>query len=88
MSLSVLLAIAEHALADARGLPALMDRLERDPSPVIRRDVASRMLVLWARDPLVRASSAKITASTAARLRDLGRGGVTRNGHRVIMPVL
>lgn len=48
--------IAGHALADPRALPALVGRLERDPSPVIRRDVASRMLVLRAGDPLVRSA--------------------------------
>ena len=32
--------------------------------------------------------AANIRPSTAAGLRDLGRGGVTRSGHRVIMPGL
>lgn len=55
--------IAEDALADARALPSLAHRLEQDPSPVIRRDVASRMLVLRADDPLVRSA---LQASAAA----------------------
>jgi hypothetical protein len=37
-------------------VPALVDRLERDPSPAIRTRVASRMLVLRAREPMVRSA--------------------------------
>jgi hypothetical protein len=48
--------VTENALSDPRAVPALVDRLERDPSPVIRGRVASRMLALLAREPLVRSA--------------------------------
>jgi hypothetical protein len=48
--------VAEHALSDPRAVPALVDRLERDPSPVIRKEVASRMLTLRARAQVVRSA--------------------------------
>jgi hypothetical protein len=63
--------IAEHALSDPRGVPALADRLERDPSPVIRARVASRMLVLRAGEPLARSA---LHASAAEDEDDRVRG--------------
>jgi hypothetical protein len=48
--------VTENALGDPRAVPALVDRLERDPSPVVRTRVASRMLVLRASEPLVRSA--------------------------------
>ncbi len=48
--------VTENALDDPRAVPALVDRLERDPSPVVRTRVASRMLVLRASEPLVRSA--------------------------------
>ena len=43
-------------LSNPRTVPALVDRLEHDPSPFIRKEVASRMLTLLAREPLVRSA--------------------------------
>lgn len=63
--------VTEHALSDPRAVPALVDRLERDPSPVIRTRVASRMLVLRAREPLVRSG---LQASAAEDEDDRVRG--------------
>jgi hypothetical protein len=48
--------ITVDALADPRAVPALVDRLERDPSSYIRKQVASRMLTLLAHDPHVRSA--------------------------------
>lgn len=48
--------ITVEALTDPRAVPALIDRLERDPSPYIRKQIASRMLTILARDPHVRAA--------------------------------
>ena len=84
--------VTETALADPRTVPALIDRLARDPSPYIRKEVASRMLSLVARQPLVRsaleASAAEDedemvrgAAFYALRLdldRDPGRGALAR----------
>ena len=52
-------------------MPALVDRLERDPSPAIRTRVASRMLVLRAREPMVRSA---LQASAAEDEDDEVRG--------------
>lgn len=48
--------ITVNALTDPRAVPALVDRLERDPSPFVRKQVASRMLTLLAHDPHVRSA--------------------------------
>jgi hypothetical protein len=48
--------VTETELSSPRTVPALVDRLEHDPSPFIRKDVASRMLTLLAREPLVRSA--------------------------------
>ncbi len=48
--------VAGYALGDPRAVPALLDRLEHDPSPVIRKMVASRMLTPVAYDTRVRAA--------------------------------
>lgn len=48
--------MAGHALGDPRAVPALLDRLEHDPSPVIRKLVASRMLTRLAQQAGVRAA--------------------------------
>jgi len=45
--------LAVHAPADPRTAPALIDRLERDPEPEVRRLVASRVLPLFPGDPRV-----------------------------------
>jgi HEAT repeats len=42
------------AAGDRRTVPALLDRLERDPDPVVRKMIASRMLPRFGRDPQVR----------------------------------
>jgi hypothetical protein len=39
---------------DRRTVPALLDRLERDPDPVVRRLIGSRMLPRFGDDPQVR----------------------------------
>jgi hypothetical protein len=49
-------AIAENAADDPRALPALLDRLEQDPSPLNRYRIASRMLTSSAQDPQVRSA--------------------------------
>ena len=51
--------VAIEARDDQRTVPALLDRLERDPSPVVRKIIASRMLTGLARDPLVRPAVAR-----------------------------
>jgi hypothetical protein len=48
--------VTETELSNPRTVPALVDRLEPDPSPLIRKEVASRMLTLLAREPLVRSA--------------------------------
>ena len=48
--------VAGYALSDPRTVPALLDRLERDPSPVVRKMAASRMLTPVAYDTRVRAA--------------------------------
>jgi hypothetical protein len=48
--------VTETELSNPRTVPALVDRLEHDPSPFIRKEVASRMLTLLAREPLVRSA--------------------------------
>jgi HEAT repeats len=48
--------ITVDALTDPRAVPALVDRLQRDSSPHVRREIASRMLTILARDPHVRAA--------------------------------
>jgi hypothetical protein len=48
--------ITVDGLTDPRAVPALVDRLERDPSPYIRKQIASRMLTILARDPHVRSA--------------------------------
>lgn len=63
--------VTEHALSDPRAVPALVDRLERDPSPVIRTRVASQMLVLRAHEPLARSA---LQASAAEDEDDRVRG--------------
>jgi HEAT repeat protein len=55
--------VAAHALSDPRALPALLDRLEHDPAPVIRKVVASRMLTRLADQPQVRAALQAAAAS-------------------------
>jgi hypothetical protein len=54
--------ITVDSLADPRAVPALVDRLERDPSPHVREQIASRMLTILGRDPHV---SAALQASAA-----------------------
>ncbi len=44
------------ALSNPRTVPALLDRLEHDPSPIVRKEVASRMLSLVAGEPVVRSA--------------------------------
>jgi len=46
--------IAAAADGDRRTLPALLDRLERDPDPAVRKLIASRMLTRFGHDPQVR----------------------------------
>jgi HEAT repeats len=79
-----------------RTVPALLDRLEHDPAPFVRKEIASRMLTLLARDPLVwpalQASAAEDEDRTvrgaafyALRLdldRDPGREALARWPHR------
>jgi hypothetical protein len=48
--------VAEHARSDPRTLPALLNRLEHDPCPVIRTVIAGRMLTVVAHDPQVRSA--------------------------------
>lgn len=55
--------VTAHALSDPRALPALLDRLEQDPSPIVRKVVASRMLTRCARQPEVRAALQAAAAS-------------------------
>jgi HEAT repeat protein len=42
--------VGSEALDDPRAIPALLDGLERDPSPVVRRIAASGLRYLAARD--------------------------------------
>lgn len=49
-------AIAENAAGDPRALPALLDRLEQDPSPMNRYQIAARLLTSAAQDPRVRSA--------------------------------
>ena len=57
---------AEHvalcAQSNPRAMPALLDRLERDPNPKVRKLIASRVLPLLAHDPQVR-SALHVTAA-------------------------
>jgi hypothetical protein len=46
--------LAVAAEGDRRTLPALLDRLEQDPDPVVRKEIASRMLPRFGHDPQVR----------------------------------
>jgi hypothetical protein len=55
--------VAIDARDDQRTVPALLDRLELDPSPVVRKIIASRMLTGLARDPLVRPAVARTATS-------------------------
>lgn len=48
--------LAVHASTDPRTVPALIDRLERDPDPEVRRLVASRVLPVFPRHPRVNAA--------------------------------
>ncbi len=48
--------VMETELSNPRTVPALVDRLEHDPSAFIRKEVASRMLTLLTREPLVRSA--------------------------------
>ncbi|MGO8886944.1 MAG: HEAT repeat domain-containing protein [Streptosporangiaceae bacterium] len=45
--------VAEFGLADTRAVPALVDRLEHDPTAWVRKHVASRILTLLKDDPRV-----------------------------------
>ena len=60
--------LAVHAPADPRTVPTLIDRLERDPEPEVRRLVASRVLPRFSNDPRV------LTALQAAADRDNSHG--------------
>ena len=60
--------LAVHAAADPRTVPALIDRLERDPESEVRRLVASRVLPLFPDDPPV------LSALLAAADRDHSYG--------------
>jgi len=55
--------VAAHALGDPRALPALLDRLEHDPCPAVRKVVASRMLTRLAHQPQARAALRTAAAS-------------------------
>jgi hypothetical protein len=46
--------LAAAADGDKRTVPALLDRLERDPDPAVRKLIASRMLPRLGHDPQVR----------------------------------
>ena len=48
--------LAVNASDDPRTVPALIDRVERDPHPEVRRLVASRVLPLFPRDQRVLAA--------------------------------
>jgi hypothetical protein len=46
--------LAAGAAGDRRTVPALLDRLERDPDPAVRKLIASRVLARFGHDPQVR----------------------------------
>jgi hypothetical protein len=46
--------LAVHAEGDRRTVPALLDRLERDPDPAVRKLIASRALPRFGHNPQVR----------------------------------
>lgn len=48
--------VAASARRDPRAMPALLDRLQWDPNPVVRKVIASRMLTPLAHDPQVRSA--------------------------------
>jgi hypothetical protein len=62
-------AIADGAMDDPRAVPALLDRLEQDPFPAIRKLIAQRALTRLARDPRVRAALEAAADDRAAEVR-------------------
>lgn len=55
-------AIDSSPMSDPRALPALLDRLERDPLPFIRRWIACQLLLPMTHDPQVRSALRAVAA--------------------------
>jgi len=65
---------AVAAEGDRRTVPALLDRLERDPDPAVRKIIASRMLTRLGHDPHVRPALRRAAAEDShAGVRWAGR---------------
>jgi HEAT repeat protein len=61
--------IGRLALDDGRAIPALTDRLEKDPSPYVRRVVAARVLSAVTGDERVRAALETAAANSDGEVR-------------------